>query len=157
MGFKQTRLYSILTYTCPRCHRGPFFVTSSNYRKGFTRIRPACSHCGEDFLREPGFYFGAAYVSYGLTVGLWIAVFVALSVFDALGWIDFSFYDDGMFFLLIGFLVLLVLLPPLYRLSRIIWINMFVGYREDAVEYNQHQLRRETTEQRSASERQSRH
>ena len=42
----------------------------------------------EDFEREPGFYFGAAYVSYALTVALWVAVLVAMMAFDAWGWMD---------------------------------------------------------------------
>ena len=41
-----------------------------------------CAVCGEDFARELGFYFGAAYMSYALTVTLWIVLSVALTCFD---------------------------------------------------------------------------
>ncbi len=136
MKLKGTKLYSVLTFTCPRCHEGKFFKQGNSYRKGFAEARPSCSHCGEDFRREPGYYFGAAYVSYALTVALWVAVYVALWVFDALGWISFRFFENGWMFLIVGSIVLLALMPPLYRLSRIIWINMFVDYRDDAVEFN---------------------
>ncbi len=136
MGFKESKIYSVLTFTCPRCHEGRYFEHSASYRRGFAEVRRECEHCGEDFRREPGFYFGAAYASYGLTVGLWVAVYVAFLVFDAIGLMDFSFHDDAFLFLGVGTVVLVALLPPLFRLSRIIWINMFVGYREDAVEYN---------------------
>ncbi|MBK13074.1 MAG: hypothetical protein CL849_06030 [Crocinitomicaceae bacterium] len=85
--------------------------------------------CKADFLREPGFYFGAAYVSYGLTVGLWVAVLVALMTFGKLGWIHFTgFLEQPKTFLFSGIATLLILLPPLQRLSRSIWIHMFVRF-----------------------------
>lgn len=100
-----------------------------------------CTHCGEDFTREPGYYYGAAYVSYGLTVALWVAVFVALATFDAIGLIEFSFFDDAVLYLIVGVLLLLILMPVIYRLSRSMWIHMFVKYRADAVEFNEEKKR----------------
>lgn len=84
-----------------------------------------CLICEEDFKREPGFYFGAAYVSYALTVALWVAVLVALICFDWWGWISFSFFEDVPLFLACGIGVLLLLMPVILRLSRSIWIHMF--------------------------------
>ncbi len=84
----------------------------------------ACPVCGEDFLREPGFYFGAAYVSYALTIALWVAVLVALMCFDWWGLIKFSFFEDVTLFLSTGITLLLVLLPLIARLSRSIWLHM---------------------------------
>jgi len=89
-----------------------------------------CDKCNEDFMREPGFYFGAAYVSYGLTVALWIAILVALKTFDFLGWIEYGFFTHPATFLITGIVALVLLLPILYRLSRSIWINMFVNFKE---------------------------
>lgn len=136
MGLKGTKIYSILTFTCPRCQEGKLFVKSSAYSKGMTEMNKKCPHCGEPFEREPGFYYGAAYVSYALTVALWIAVLVALIVFDAIGLIEYSFTENPILFLSLGIGLLLVLLPVLYRLSRAIWINFFVKYREDAIAFN---------------------
>ena len=80
--------------------------------------------CGEDFLREPGFYFGAAYVSYALTVALWVAVLVALTCFDWWGLLSFSFFKNVDLFLTTGISVLIVLLPLIARLSRSIWLHL---------------------------------
>lgn len=91
-----------------------------------------CTQCGQNFEPEPGFYFGAAYVSYALTVALWVALFVALVVFDSLGLISFSFEEDPLFLMGWGIGLLIVLLPLLYRLSRSIWISTFVKYDKDA-------------------------
>lgn len=91
-----------------------------------------CDHCGQNFEPEPGFYFGAAYVSYGLTVALWVSLFVALVVFDSWGLISFSFEDDPILLMGLGIGLLVVLLPLLYRLSRSIWISMFVKYDKNS-------------------------
>ena len=85
----------------------------------------SCAECGEDFEREPGFYFGAAYVSYALTVALWVAVLVALNCFDAWGYIEFGMFTHPGTFLWTGIGLLVALLPLIYRLSRSIWISMF--------------------------------
>lgn len=91
----------------------------------------ACPNCEADFEREPGFYFGAAYVSYALTVALWVAVLVALNTFGALGWIAFTgFLDQPEVFLLSGIGTLIALLPLVQRLSRSIWIHLFLRFGE---------------------------
>ena len=61
-----------------------------------------CAACGEDFEREPGFYFGAAYVSYALTVALWVAVLVAMMAFDAWGWMEFGMFTHPGTYLTTG-------------------------------------------------------
>src|SRR5690554_5040406 len=141
MGFKNSKLYAMVAMTCPRCHKGDLFKTKSAYTKGMAEMNPKCSYCGEDFGREPGYYYGAAYVSYGLTVALWVAVFVAFTTFDALGLMAFSFFEDAILYLIAGVLSLLILMPVLYRLSRSMWIHMFVKYRADAVEFNEEKKR----------------
>ena len=111
---------------CPNCGQGRLFVKSNAYDLRHTMaMYTQCQECGEDFVREPGFYFGAAYVSYALTVALWIAVLVALMCFDSWGWIEFGMFSHPMTYLSIGISLLLLLMPLIYRLSRSIWIAMF--------------------------------
>lgn len=106
------------------------FEVRNPYRpKTINAMYPTCPVCKADFEREPGFYFGAAYVSYALTVALWVAVLVALYTFGALGWITFTgFFDQPEVFLITGIVTLVLLLPPLQRLSRSIWIHMFLRF-----------------------------
>ncbi len=94
-------------------------------------MHKTCSQCGQRFEPEPGFYFGAAYVSYALTIALWVAYYVALITFESLGFFTFTFAEDAVAFLLGGIALLILLLPILYRASRAIWINFFVKYREE--------------------------
>ncbi len=121
---------------CPRCHEGDLFISKKAYSLNMASMHKTCSRCGERFEPEPGFYFGAAYVSYALTVALWVAYYVALITFESLGFYTFTFADDAIAFILGGIALLVVLLPLIYRFSRSIWINFFVNYRKDAAAYN---------------------
>ncbi|MCB0761994.1 MAG: DUF983 domain-containing protein [Flavobacteriales bacterium] len=132
---KGSKLYSILNYRCPKCHEGKMFKNPNPYEiSDLTKMHDSCEVCGESFLREPGFYFGAAYVSYALTVALWVAVLVALLCFDWWGLIEFSFFENPLTFFISGLATLVIGLPILYRLSRSIWINFFVKYDPHAKE-----------------------
>ena len=136
MSFKKSALYATVALKCPRCRKGDLFKTRSAYAKGMAEMHKKCACCGESFTREPGYYFGAAYVSYALTIALWVGVFVALSVFDAIGLMSFSMSEDAILFIVTGVLLLLLLALPIYRLSRSAWIHMFVKYRPDSGDCN---------------------
>jgi uncharacterized protein (DUF983 family) len=82
-----------------------------------------CKYCGLKYEVEPGFFYGAMYISYALTVVLWATLAVVI----------FTFYNmSPWLFLGIGISALLLLLPLIYRLSRAIWLNMFVSYNPDS-------------------------
>lgn len=72
-------------------------------------------------MMEPSFFYGAMYVNYALTVAISVAAFVIGKIF-----INLSLLQTFAFILLVLFL----LIPVTLRLSRIIWINMFVSYDE---------------------------
>lgn len=122
--FKATRLYSVLFNKCPRCHKGSFFIDSNPYRlKHFDKIHSHCSCCQEDFVREVGFYYGAMYVSYGLAVGIGIGLFLILVVWAGLNVLPF---------LICYSLLILFLSPWVFRKSRLVWINLFVGFNPES-------------------------
>ena len=125
-------LSSILSNRCPACREGRLFRVRNPYRlRTVNESVPACPLCKADFRREPGFYFGAAYVSYALTVALWVAVLVALMTFGKFGWIEFTgFLEHPKTFLFAGVATLLILLPLIQRLSRSIWIHLFVRFEK---------------------------
>ncbi len=114
------KLYSIATNTCPKCNVGDFFKTKNPYDlKNFDKTNSHCAICGESFLREPGFYIGAMYISYALTVAMTVTAFVGFVLI-------FDFEIEYVLAVLI--LAILLLLPVLFRTARIIWINIFVKY-----------------------------
>lgn len=59
MATKRSRLRAVLERRCPRCLEGRV------YRKIF-RPNVSCPQCGLVFEREPGYFLGSFYVSYGI-------------------------------------------------------------------------------------------
>ena len=105
---------------CPRCREGKLFVKRNPYLLRQTLKMPeTCSHCQQDFRIEPGFYFGATYVSYALNIALLVAVGVGLWILWEPTFWRFTILWVG---LAIG------LTPVLARLARSIWIHGFVKY-----------------------------
>jgi uncharacterized protein (DUF983 family) len=117
---KGSKLYSILTGTCPRCHQESMYLDKNPYNLGNVyKMHDNCSHCGQLYKIEPSFFYGAMYVSYGLGVAVSIAAFIIAFVF-----LGASLKTS--FFVIIGALVLSM--PIVMRLSRNIWINIFISY-----------------------------
>lgn len=88
------------------------------------KMNQRCPVCGQPLDMEPGFYYGTNMVSYALAVLISAASFVIWLLT-----IGFSFHDKRFFFWMAFNAVLLVILqPPLMRLSRTIWLAFFVGY-----------------------------
>jgi len=119
---KGTKLYSIANAKCPKCHKGEFFEHKFTYNPSkITKLHDNCLKCNLKYMMEPSFYYGAMYVNYGITVSLCVATFVISMIFLTLTLLQ-------CFAAII--IVLLLLAPINMRLSRIIWINMFVSYNE---------------------------
>jgi len=116
---------SVLKLKCPHCHKGELFNNKNVYKyKGFFDMPNNCEKCNQDFVIEPGFYYGAMYTSYGLTILINIIVFLSLSLFLE--------YKVGLF-LSIDFLILLITLPYIFKISRAIWLAIMVKYDPDAI------------------------
>ena len=117
---KGSKLYSILTGTCPRCQNESMYVNQNPYHlRDVLRMRENCSHCGLKYQLEPSFFYGAMYVSYGVNVVLGIVAFVISFVLMHLS-IKTSF--------IIIISLIIILYPLVLRWSRNIYINMFVSY-----------------------------
>lgn len=85
-------------------------------------MKENCAHCGQSFDPEPGFYFGAMFVSYGVNTALFIGVWVFLA---------FLVEDYSLTTLLtLLTLTVVVFLPWTFRLSRSIWISIFVPFQK---------------------------
>jgi hypothetical protein len=91
------------------------------------KMNERCPVCGQPFEMEPGFYYGTNMVSYTLAFLISVTSFVLWWIF-----IGFSLHDDRFFLWMVANAVLLVLLqPPLMRLSRTVWLAFFVPYSPD--------------------------
>lgn len=82
-----------------------------------------CNKCGQVLNPEPGFYYGAMYVSYGLSVNLFLIFFF---------FSEFVYEMSGLVFISAYTLSLLVLFPYIFRYSRVIYIHLFYGFKPTA-------------------------
>jgi len=120
-------LSSMLRLRCPRCRQGKLFTVSNPYHlKRMNEMPDRCPACGQDFEIEPGFYFGATYVSYALNVA-WLVPTFLLTRF-VIGW-------EFRTFVIIMFALLPILVPLIFRVSRSIWLHFFVRF-DPEVAYN---------------------
>jgi len=117
----------MLKHQCPVCNQSSIYTNPRIYTLiDLGKMHSTCPVCKANLVPETGFYFGAAYVSWALTVALWVSVLVALKVFDALGWIEFGFLTHPVTFLSVGMIATFIAFPYMFRLSRSIWAHMFV-------------------------------
>jgi hypothetical protein len=132
MQKEKSRFVAMLSHDCPVCRQSSIYVNSKVYTwVNLGSMHQECPVCHTNLVPETGFYFGAAYVSWALTVALWVSVLVGLKVFDALGWIEFGFLTHPITFLSTGAIVTLLVFPYLFRLSRSIWAYMFIGKKNN--------------------------
>ena len=125
---KGSKLNSILTGTCPKCQNESMYVDKNPLHLGnVLKMQEHCSHCNLKYQIEPSFFYGAMYVSYGLNVALGVAVFI----------ISFLFLNQNIKISFIAIIAAIILLQPfILRLSRNIYINMFVAYDPESLHGN---------------------
>ena len=120
---KGSKLYSILTGTCPQCQKESMYDDQNLlHLSKIINMKEKCSHCGLKYQIEPSFFYGAMYVSYGLNVAIAILTFIIVFQFDR-----------SLITSFISIIIVLILaFPIVMRLSRNLYINFFVSYNPDA-------------------------
>ena len=120
---KGKKLYSILKGACPKCHNESMYVNSNAYKLSETlKMHERCASCSTKYKIEPSFFYGSMYVSYAVGIAFAVAAF----------FISYIFIGTNLktaFIVIIGTMV--VFLPIILRLSRNIWINIFMHYDEN--------------------------
>jgi len=120
---KGTKIYSILTGNCPVCHMESMYKNSNPYKIEETlKMNERCNYCNTKYKIEPSFFYGAMYVSYGVGIGFAVVAFAIAYYVAKLSLL-------ASFFCIVGTLV--VFLPIILRLSRNIWINIFMHYGKE--------------------------
>ncbi|NNC69514.1 MAG: DUF983 domain-containing protein [Flavobacteriaceae bacterium] len=116
---KGGKAYSILKNKCPKCNEGKFFEDDNPlHLKKVLKMPEHCAACGFKYQIEPSFFYGAMYVSYAITVALSILTFIILYALDL-----------ELLQIFIGIIAVLILFTPFtLRLSRLVYINIFVGF-----------------------------
>ena len=110
-----SRLSAILFNKCPQCRKESMF-THGTYSSKFLSMNKTCSNCGLQYEREPGFFYGSMYVSYALSVGIFLVT----------GGVVYWMGDDPdtLVYILTVTLVSLILYPINFRLSRSLFLHL---------------------------------
>jgi uncharacterized protein (DUF983 family) len=110
-----TTIVKALAGKCPICEKGDIFKEKGSILLlKVPKMNESCPVCGYKFEKEPGYFLGAMYVSYGMTIIEMLAVFAA----------TYWFVPLSVFFVIIlGTLVLSSFFN--FRVARNIWINLF--------------------------------
>lgn len=108
---------------CPRCRQGDMFTHGTFVINKISSMPRQCESCGLQFEIEPGFYFGAMFVSYAFSVAiLLINTFVLYFVFS----------DPEIWVYITSVAITSALLYPIvFRYSRIIFLHIFGGIKYD--------------------------
>lgn len=124
MAKKNELLPSLVKTKCPRCREVSMFKFPLLNITKFSQMHKHCPNCQLRFEVEPGFFIGAMYISYGMSLGLVFAVGIML----------YNIFDDPELwvYLLVAGGVLIVMLPILFRYSRVLYLYWFGGISYDA-------------------------
>ena len=106
----------ILKEKCPNCGKGNVYEKKTNFLQ-WPVMKDDCEVCHYHFDREPGYFLGAMYISYGLSVFQGILTFLVLHAFLP--------KIDTIWVVLIILGVISVFSMKNYKLSRIIYIHIF--------------------------------
>ncbi|MFK7947000.1 MAG: DUF983 domain-containing protein, partial [Saprospiraceae bacterium] len=120
---KGQKAYSIANLQCPRCHEGDMYPTATFSFKEPFEMHDRCPHCNQNFMPEPGFYYGAMFISY-----IWTGFF---SLGLVLGLV-FGFEVSIAKAMILLIVIMSLMFVWVFRVSRVMYINMVVHYEKDA-------------------------
>lgn len=109
---------SLFGLQCPRCRQSDLFTKP--FRMGQPLdMHTHCSHCGLNYNPEPGYYWGAMFISY------------IISAFPLMGIVLYCMFGlkySVVLSLVIGAVVAGIFYFPLMRFSRSLWIHLMKRY-----------------------------
>lgn len=111
---------ALLSGKCPSCRKGDIFKYPFYRVAHFADMHDRCSSCGAGFQPEPGFYFGAMYITYAFNTAIIIAFGLALYY-----WVELP---ETVYLILIALLAVLST-PFSFRVSRVLWLYWFGGLK----------------------------
>jgi uncharacterized protein (DUF983 family) len=116
-GVKHSKLEAMVGAKCPQCREGKMFKYPFWRVDKFSEMHENCPVCGLKFEVEPGFWFGAMFVSYANTIAM--LVVLGVSIF-------YIFNDPPVLYYIIPVTILSLLTVPFnFRISRAIFLHLF--------------------------------
>jgi len=123
METSKTQFQAFLAQKCPKCRQGDMFKSSTYNLLSFGAVHTNCTVCNLHFEREPGFFTGAMYFSYGINVAIIAIVGICT---------QFFFQPD--IFVLVGVVTFatIAFIPFTFRYSRMMMMYLFSGATFDS-------------------------
>jgi uncharacterized protein (DUF983 family) len=122
-----SKLNAMINARCPHCHEGRLFKYKWWNLLNFAQMHDNCPQCDVRYEVEPGFFYGAMYISYAFTVGIMLIG----------GIIVFNFFNDppAMGYVVPITIFSLVMVPFNFRTARVIFIHLFSGisYEQESI------------------------
>ena len=117
MAKKRGLLASIFTMRCPKCRQSALY--KSSIFGGIYNMHKNCPNCNQRYEIEPGFFWGAMYIGYGLSsaymlIGTVICIFL----------LGISPMRSVFVTAILG----LFIFPMTARLARSIWVHIYIHY-----------------------------
>lgn len=107
---RRSRPMAILQQRCPMCLEGKVF-------KGIVEMHENCPVCGWRFGREPGYFVGAMYFSYGMA-------FPFIFIVGGVLWWFYLRQWSILLVMLLATLIMVPFTPSIFRYSRILWMHL---------------------------------
>jgi|SRR5690606_29066618 len=124
-----TALQAAAQGRCPRCRTGHIF-TGPAYGLTRQKMYETCPHCGLRYEREPGYFYVAMFVSYGMIVAELVTACVATYVLS-------GGTENPWVYLGVALLIGVGLSPFNFRYSRIVllhWLTPGLSYQREMMQ-----------------------
>lgn len=116
---KNSKIGAIISCRCPQCREGQVFKNSPFKLNNVLEIHKTCPSCGFRYEVEPGFFWAALYISYGINVGIIISFFLLINMLTG--------SREPLHYLIPIILGVVLPLPFTLRYARIILLHFFSG------------------------------
>jgi uncharacterized protein (DUF983 family) len=115
------KLKAMVSGKCPKCEKGDVFQFPWWDLIRFSKMNKNCPTCNVHFEVEPGFFYGAMYVSYGFTILIMI-----IGGFSIYNWLN----DPPVLYYIIPITLISLLFTPFnFRISRVFYLHLMSGIK----------------------------
>lgn len=124
---KGSKIYAIISGVCPKCHEESMYINKNPYAvRQLFEMHEHCGNCKTKYKIEPSFFYGSMYVSYGVGIAFAVAAFI----------VSYIVLESSLNMAFVAIVVaMFIFYPIIVRVSRNIWINLFIGYNKNKAKF----------------------
>lgn len=116
-----SKILAMANGKCPKCHEGDIFEYKWWQLAHFSKMNKNCPICGVQYEVEPGFFYGAMYMSYGNS--LLIMILGGILIYNL-------FNDPPVLYYIVPITLVSLLFTPFnFRISRVFYLHLISGIK----------------------------